>query len=143
MSSSVPPASSTAALRFSHTWRVCASMSPMPAIEPSAQREVMPEMNTIRPSADTMVAWEKCPLGWASFFGTSCCLGIAVSSAWRATRLVNESVLHPFRHEHVGAPDRGANEAANQPLDIVGVGRQVELHGGDEQIGAQEGKRSQ
>jgi hypothetical protein len=27
----------------------------------------MPEMKTRRPRAATMVAWEKCPLGWRSF----------------------------------------------------------------------------
>src|SRR5262249_31233102 len=59
-----PPAASTAALMFSHTCRVCASMSPMPAIEPSARRAVMPEMNTSLPFASTVVACEKCPLGW-------------------------------------------------------------------------------
>src|SRR6516162_11833479 len=40
MSSMLPPASSTAAFKFSHTWRVCASTSPMPAIVPSARRTV-------------------------------------------------------------------------------------------------------
>src|SRR5712691_1899561 len=78
MSSMVPPASSTAAFRFSHTCRVCASISPMPAIVPSGRRAVMPEMKTMRPRASTMVAWEKCPLGWRildeviCFFGVSC-----------------------------------------------------------------------
>src|SRR6266705_871380 len=79
MSSSVPPASSNAALRFSHTSRVCASISPMPAIEPSARRAVMPEMNTGVPSAATAVAWEKWPLGWRSFFETICCLAMGSS----------------------------------------------------------------
>src|SRR5690349_13995103 len=73
MSSIAPPASSTAALRFSQTWRVCASMSPMPAMVPSARREVMPEMKTILPAA-TLMPCEKWPLGWRSFLETICCL---------------------------------------------------------------------
>jgi len=79
MSSMLPPASSTAAFRFSQTWRVCASISPMPAIVPSARREVMPEMKTMRPRASTIVAWEKWPDGWRIFFDAICCLGIAYS----------------------------------------------------------------
>src|SRR5215472_7363840 len=67
MSSMVPPAASTAALMFSHTWRVCSVMSPMPAMLPSARRAVMPEMKTRRPVASTAVAWENTPLGWRSF----------------------------------------------------------------------------
>src|SRR5581483_12242757 len=59
----VPPAASTAALTFSHIWRVCASMSPTPATDPSARLLVMPEMNTRRPPALAAMAWEKCPLG--------------------------------------------------------------------------------
>src|SRR4051812_37954060 len=64
MSSIVPPAASTAAFRFSHTWRICASMSPTPAIVPSARREVIPEINTSLPFASIAIAWEKCPDGW-------------------------------------------------------------------------------
>src|SRR5215469_8881005 len=76
MSSMLPPASSTAAFKFSHTWRVCASMSPMPAIVPSGRRAVMPEMKTMRPRASTMVAWEKWPDGWRIFDDVICCLGM-------------------------------------------------------------------
>src|SRR5262252_509242 len=54
MSSMLPPAASTAALTFSHTWRVCSLTSPMP------------EMNTKRPVASIAVAWEKTPFGWRS-----------------------------------------------------------------------------
>ena len=60
---SVPPASSTAAFRFSQTWRVWASTSPMPAIY-RRPRAIMPEMNTSLPRASTMVACENCPFGW-------------------------------------------------------------------------------
>src|SRR5437868_6496416 len=77
MSSIVPPAASTAALMFSQTCRVCASISPTPAIEPSARRAVMPEMNTRRPRASIAVAWEKTPLGWRSLSERICCFGIA------------------------------------------------------------------
>src|SRR5262245_26386470 len=76
MSSMLPPACSTAAFKFSHTWRVCASISPMPAIVPSARRAVMPEMNTSRPRASSMGAWEKWPDGWRIFAEVICCLGI-------------------------------------------------------------------
>src|SRR5215468_2362928 len=48
MSSMLPPASSTAAFKFSHTWRVCASTSPMPAIVPSARRAVKQGVKTAR-----------------------------------------------------------------------------------------------
>src|SRR6516162_1814819 len=48
MSSMLPPASSTAAFKFSHTWRVCASTSPMPAIVPSARRTVKQGVKTAR-----------------------------------------------------------------------------------------------
>src|SRR6516162_7359156 len=76
MSSMLPPASSIAAFKFSHTWRVCASTSPMPAIVPSARRAVMPEMKTMRPRAATIVAWEKWPDGWRIFAEVICCLGM-------------------------------------------------------------------
>src|SRR6516162_3647676 len=76
MSSMLPPASSTAAFKFSHTWRVCASTSPMPAIVPSGRRAVMPEMKTMRPRAATIVAWEKWPDGWRIFAEVICCLGM-------------------------------------------------------------------
>src|SRR5262245_9345523 len=81
MSSMPPPASSTAALRFSQTWRVCASISPMPAMLPSARRAVMPEMKTIRPRASIMVAWEKWPDGWRIFDEVICFFGMPLSSA--------------------------------------------------------------
>jgi hypothetical protein len=29
-------------------------------------------MNTMRPRASTMVAWEKCPLGWRSLDDVTC-----------------------------------------------------------------------
>src|SRR5262245_61907712 len=80
MSSSVPPAPSTAAFTFSHTWRVCSVMSPMPAMVPSGRRAVIPETNTSRPLASITVAWEKTPLGLRSFgvdistLGMSCFL---------------------------------------------------------------------
>src|SRR6266404_2875980 len=48
----------------------------MPAIVPSARREVMPEMNTRRPRASTMVAWEKWPDGWRILAEVICCLGM-------------------------------------------------------------------
>src|SRR5215831_14972470 len=67
MSSMLPPAASTAALMFSHTWRVCSVMSPMPAMLPSGRRAVMPETNTRRPVASIMVACENTPVGWRSF----------------------------------------------------------------------------
>src|SRR5215831_20025876 len=76
MSSMLPPASSTADFKFSQTCRVCASMSPMPAIVPSGRRAVIPEMKTMRPRASTMVAWEKWPDGWRIFDDMICCLGI-------------------------------------------------------------------
>src|SRR6266545_5703481 len=38
-------------------------MSPIPAIVPSARREVIPEMNTSVPRASMVVACEKTPLG--------------------------------------------------------------------------------
>src|SRR5712692_4258959 len=71
-SSSVPPASSTADLRFSHTCLVCTSTSPMPAMVPSARRDVMPEMKTSRPRASVTMACEKWPFGWRIFFEVSC-----------------------------------------------------------------------
>src|SRR5262245_38796590 len=76
MSSMLPPACSTAAFKFSQTCRVCASISPMPAIVPSARREVMPEMKTMRPRASTMVACEKWPDGCRIFADVICCLGM-------------------------------------------------------------------
>src|SRR5215469_4909350 len=66
MSSMLPPAASTAALTFSHTWRVCSLMSPIPAMLPSGRRAVIPETNTKRPVASIAVAWEKTPFGWRS-----------------------------------------------------------------------------
>src|SRR5262245_46233066 len=81
MSSRVPPAASTAALRFSQTCRVCASISPTPALVPSARRDVMPEMKTMVPRAAIAVAWEKCPLGWRLLLETICFLGM-LSSCW-------------------------------------------------------------
>src|SRR4051812_3946128 len=78
MSSMPPPAASTAALTFSQTCRVCASMSPTPAIVPSARRAVMPEMKTSRPFASIAVACENTPLGWRSLSERICCFGIAV-----------------------------------------------------------------
>src|SRR5262245_43121977 len=80
MSSMPPPASSTAALRFSQTCRVCASISPMPAMLPSARRAVMPEMKTSRPRASIMVAWEKWPDGWRIFDEVICFFGMPFSS---------------------------------------------------------------
>src|SRR5262245_37385438 len=79
MSSMPPPASSTAALRFSQTCRVCASISPIPAIVPSARRAVIPEMKTIRPRASIMVAWEKWPDGWRIFDEVICFFGMLLS----------------------------------------------------------------
>ena len=75
----VPPAASTAAFTFSQTCRVCASISPMPAIVPSGFRAVMPEMNTIRPRASVTVAWEKWPFGLLIFSELICFLGMASS----------------------------------------------------------------
>src|SRR5215510_384480 len=80
MSSMPPPASSTAALRFSQTCRVCASISPTPAMLPSARRAVMPEMKTSRPRASIMVAWEKWPDGWRIFDEVICFFGMPLSS---------------------------------------------------------------
>jgi len=48
---------------FSQTCLVCSSTSPMPAIDPSGRRDVMPEMNTSLPRASMTVACEKCPFG--------------------------------------------------------------------------------
>src|SRR4051812_32251683 len=79
MSSMVPPAASTAALTFSHTCLVCASISPMPAMVPSGLREVMPEMNTIRPRASIMVACEKWPFGLLILSELICFFGIVSS----------------------------------------------------------------
>src|SRR5215469_7248668 len=76
MSSIVPPAASTEALRLSQTWRVCASISPIPAIVPSARRATIPEMKTSRPRASIIVACEKTPLGWGRLSERICCLGI-------------------------------------------------------------------
>src|SRR5262249_56490942 len=76
MSSMPPPASSTAAFKFSQTCRVCASISPMAAIVRCGRRVVMPEMKTMRRRASAMVAWEKWPDGWRIFDDVICCLGI-------------------------------------------------------------------
>jgi hypothetical protein len=46
---------------------------------PSARRDVMPEMNTSRPRASTMVACEKWPLGWRIFVDVTCFLGTGSS----------------------------------------------------------------
>src|ERR1700722_4343322 len=54
-------------------------MSPIPAIEPSARRDGMPEMNTSRPRASIAVAWENTPLGWRNFSERICCLGMGLS----------------------------------------------------------------
>jgi hypothetical protein len=78
MSSIVPPAASTAALRFSQTCRVWASMSPMPAIVPSRRRAIMPEMKTSRPFASIAVACENTPLGWLNLSDLICCFAMAV-----------------------------------------------------------------
>jgi hypothetical protein len=43
----------------------------MPAMVPSARREVIPEMNTSFPAA-ALIACEKCPLGWRSLFEIIC-----------------------------------------------------------------------
>src|SRR2546421_2120358 len=51
----------------------------MPAIVPSARRDVMPEMNTRRPRASIMVAWEKWLDGWRIFAEVTCCLGMRCS----------------------------------------------------------------
>ena len=48
----------------------------MPAMVPSVRREVMPEMNTSGPRAWTMVAWEKCPVGWRIFDEVICFFGM-------------------------------------------------------------------
>src|SRR5690349_9991496 len=59
----------------------------MPAIVPSAWREVMPEMNTSRPRASIMVAWEKWPDGWRIFAEVTCCLGMhfSLDARWMST----------------------------------------------------------
>src|SRR6185437_2539236 len=93
MSAGLPPAASAAAFRFSQTWRVCASMSPMPAIEPSARRAVMPEMNSIRPRASIAVAWENCPIGVRNFSEAICCLCMAILVSF--LRLENSSARNP------------------------------------------------
>jgi hypothetical protein len=81
------PAASIAVLTFSHTCRVCASMSPMPAMPPSALRATMPEMNTSRPRASTTIPCEKWPLGWASAGETIGWRGIAdLGFGWQARR---------------------------------------------------------
>jgi hypothetical protein len=72
--------------QVSQTWRVCASMSPTPAIVPSARREVMPEMKTSRPRASIIVACEKCPLGRPSRLDLICCFTIAVLLRYLVTR---------------------------------------------------------
>jgi hypothetical protein len=91
MSSMLPPAASTAALMLSQTWRVWASMSPTPAIVPSARRAVMPEMNTSRPFASIAVACENTPLGWRSLSERICCFGMAV--------LPNPRLLYDLRYD--------------------------------------------
>src|SRR3984885_12776052 len=73
MSSRVPPASSTAAFTFSHTWRVWTSILPRPATQPSGTRAVMPEMKTSLPCAAIAVAWEKWPFGLRSLLEVICC----------------------------------------------------------------------
>src|SRR4030095_12784077 len=90
MSSIVPPAASTALLMFSHTLRVCASMSPTPAIVPSGRRAVMPEMNTSRPCASTAMGWGKGALG--------------ARTRWLAiSRLLTASSLQPAFHADLRA----------------------------------------
>src|SRR5215475_8116361 len=54
-------------------------MSPIPAMVPSGRREVIPEMNTSRPCASAIVAWEKWPLGWRIFGDVICFLGMTIS----------------------------------------------------------------
>ena len=60
---------------FSHTWRVCSSMSPMPAMLPSGRRAVMPETNTSLPFASIAIACEKCALGCGDALGPDLLLG--------------------------------------------------------------------
>jgi hypothetical protein len=48
----------------------------MPAMLPSARRDVMPEMNTSRPRASIIVACEKCPEGWRIFDDVICFFGM-------------------------------------------------------------------
>src|SRR5262249_6873513 len=98
MSSMVPPAASMEALRFSHTCRVCPSISPMPATVPSGRRAVMPEMNTSRPLASIIVAWEKWPLGWRIFADVICCLGMVFP------RRQNISALRNLRKVELSCP---------------------------------------
>src|ERR1041384_4215634 len=93
MSSMLPPAASTAALMFSHTCRVCSLMSPTPAMPPSGRRAVMPDMNTRRPFASIVVAWEKTPLGWRSFGLEICVLGMTRVLRLRLRRLVEKSCV--------------------------------------------------
>src|SRR3954469_19740121 len=99
MSSMPPPAASTAALTFSQTCRVCASMSPTPAIVPSARRAVMPEMKTSRPFASITVACEKTPLGWRNLSDRICCFGIAVLP--NSPLLYDRAMMAPFQKRFV------------------------------------------
>src|SRR5712664_3127015 len=62
-SARVPPAASTADFIFSQTCRVCSVISPIPAIDPSGRRAVIPEIKTSRPRASTVVAGENAPIG--------------------------------------------------------------------------------
>src|SRR5215216_3918178 len=62
---------------FSHTWRVCSAILPMPATDPSARRAVIPEMKTSRPFASTTVACEKTPLGFRMASDETSRLGMA------------------------------------------------------------------
>src|SRR5918992_6191084 len=92
MSSSVPPAATTAACRFWHTWWVWALMSPTPVTPPAALRAVIPEMNSNRPAASATVACAKCPLGTARRGDTTSCLGIGIPFRCASAGVVGAAV---------------------------------------------------
>ena len=102
---SVPPAASTAALTFSQTWRVCASISPMPAIVPSGRCATMPEMNTSFPVASTAIACAKWPPGFGALSVTD--------------RLSRHRLL-PFGQWHLNASN-GSRQARQRCSDLHAV----------------------
>src|SRR6185369_939779 len=117
MSSMVPPAASTAAFTFWQTWWVCASMSPMPAMVPSGRRDVMPEMNTIRPRASVTVAWEKWPFGLLIFSELICFLGMASSLMGRLAQVwFNGTVGSKGQlHQTAQRTDRDRDHCSDRP----------------------------
>src|SRR5713101_2539626 len=91
---------------FSHTCRVCSVMSPIPAIDPSDRRAVIPETKTSRPFASTTVACENTPTGFLMASDETSRLGMStflcVLTKIRIQRLRRNAQVSREPYQHGG-----------------------------------------